>query len=199
MKNKTTKCRTYLTIDREEQFLNEMCQKGWKPIKIILGMFFKFERCEPGEYTARVTTSMKLGSAAANKQKREQMIEFLTDSGAEIIPESLNVDTKTRIYTVRKSSLGEFEINTDIESLIADYTARRKYHITWIIIALVLAVFGTLLGTLMAVVDGYVGKSAWLEFTGVMLEVFCALMFAIPIPKYSRKIKELTEEREINE
>ena len=55
-KNKMTKAIFCLTIDREEELLNEMCAQGWKPVKIWLGLWFRFERCEPGEYIARVTT-----------------------------------------------------------------------------------------------------------------------------------------------
>lgn len=197
MKRKTTKCRAYLTIDREEKFLNEMCQKGWKPVKIILGAFFKFERCQPGEYIARVTTSMKPGSAGSSKEKRESMIEFLTDSGAEIIPERFNVDIKTRIYAVRPSNLGEFEINTDIESLIADYTARRRYHRNWSIAAAVILIIALLMGIWMCVEGVY--DAAYIDFVAAAIELLAFLMMFIPIPKYSRKIKELTAQREINE
>lgn len=197
MKDKITKLRVYTTIDREEKFLNDMCQKGWKPVKIILGMFFKFERCEPGEYIARVTTSMKPGSAGSSKEKRESMIEFLTDSGAEIIPEKLNVDINTRIYTVRPSSLGEFEINTDIESLIADYSARLKYHRNWSVIAFLFMAFAILFGILMCLDNAYI--SACIEFTSAAVELLAFLMVFIPVPKYSRKIKELRAQRTIHE
>lgn len=197
MKDKVTKFRAYLTIDREEEFLNEMCQKGWKPVKIILGVIFKFERCEPGEYIARVTTSMKPGSAGSSKKKRESMIEFLTDSGAEIIPETLNVDINTRIYTVRPSSLGEFEINTDIESLIADYTARLKYHRKFSVAAFVIMLFALLFGILMCIDGEY--HSACIEFIAAAMELLAFLMVFIPVPKYSRKIKELRAQRTIHE
>lgn len=197
MKDKITKLRAYTTIDREEKFLNDMCQKGWKPVKIILGMFFKFERCEPGEYIARVTTSMKPGSAGSSKEKRESMIEFLTDSGAEIIPEKLNVDINTRIYAVRPSSLGEFEINTDIESLIADYSARLKYHRNWSVIAFLFMAFAILFGILMCIDGEY--DFACIEFTSAAVELLAFLMLFIPVPKYSRKIKELRAQREIHE
>lgn len=197
MKNKIVKCRLYLTIDREEKFLNEMCQKGWKPVKIILGMFFKFVRCEPNEYIARVTTSMKSKSAAASRQKREQMAEFLIDSGAEVIPETLNVDINTRIYAVRPSNLGEFEINTDIDSLIADYTARRRYHKNWSIAAAVFLILALISGILMCFDGAY--KPACVEFIAAVIEGIAFFALTVPIPKYSRKIKELTEQREINE
>ena len=198
MKKKTTKIRAYLTIDREEEFLNEMCQKGWKPVKIILGAFFKFERCQPGEYISRVTTSMKTNKTDSGKQKRERMIEFLTDSGAEIVPE-LNVDAGTRIYAVRPASMGEFEINTDIAALIADYSSRRKYHRMVAIAALIIAIIAITFGVLFTWLYGYVCDAAVVEFVCAGIELLLSILVAIPIRKYSRKIKELQAQREFQE
>lgn len=198
MKKKTTKIRAYLTIDREEQFLNEMCQKGWKPVKIILGAFFKFERCQPGEYIARVTTSMKTNKTDSGKQKRERMIEFLTDSGAEIVPE-LNVDAGTRIYAVRPASMGEFEINTDIAALIADYSSRRKYHRMVAIAALIIAIIAITFGVLFTWLYGYVCDAAVVEFVCAGIELLLSILMIIPTRTYSRKIKELRAQREFEE
>lgn len=198
MKKKTTKFRAYLTIDREEQFLNEMCQNGWKPVKIILGMFFKFERCEPGEYIARVTTSMKTDKNSTGKHKRTQMIEFLTDSGAEIVPE-FNIDAGTRIYAIRPTSMGEFEINTDIASLIADYSSRRKYHRMLATAALVIAIVAIAFGICMVAYDGYVASYAMTEFVTAGMELLLSIMAGVPALKYSRKIKELQAQREFQE
>ena len=119
--NRMTKTVICLTIDQEEEYLNKMCAQGWKPVKIMLGLWFTFEKCEPGEYIVRVTTGIDPKGRKASRERRERMIEFLTDSGAEIVPET-NVDAKTRIYAVRPARLGAFEINTDIDALIADYT-----------------------------------------------------------------------------
>lgn len=198
MKKKTTKIRAYLTIDREEEFLNEMCQKGWKPVKIILGAFFKFERCEPGEYIARVTTSMKTNKRDSGKQKRDRMIEFLTDSGAEIVPE-INIDAGTRIYAIRPASMGEFEINTDIAALIADYSSRRKYHRVVAIAALIIAIIAITFGVLFTWLYGYVCDGAVVEFVCAGIELLLSILMIIPARTYSRKIKEWQAQSEFEE
>lgn len=210
MKHKMTKCRMYLTIDREEIFLNEMCQKGWKPVGIMLGLWFKFERCEPGEYIARVTTGIDPKGRRASKERRRQIIEFLTDSGAEIVPET-NVDAHTRIYAVRKAVLGEFEINTDTDSLITDYTARRKYHIWALILAFLMFPAGLMEGAFIGSISqsaGNVNETAApqpvivgiaLEVFGILLVLVCIAALVIPIPAYTRKIRELREKRKFEE
>ena len=202
--NRMTKTVICLTIDQEEEYLNKMCAQGWKPVKIMLGLWFTFEKCEPGEYIVRVTTGIDPKGRKASRERRERMIEFLTDSGAEIVPET-NVDAKTRIYAVRPASMGDFEINTDIDALIADYTARRRYHIDWSLAAALFFVTGVLEGAFMAamyrVPEGtYVDLvCACLEFIGAALLLLSFVCLIVPIPSYTRKIRELKEQRQIEE
>lgn len=203
-KKTVTKCRAYATIDREEIFLNEMIAQGWKPVKIILGLWFVFEECEPGEYIARVTTCMDPKGSKAGQARREQLTEFLTESGAEIIPET-NLDAGTRIYAVRRANLGEFEINTDLDSLIAEYTGRRRYHILFA--ALLLAFFVVLVFFGCGMTKDYFSDpsekypliGACMEFVFAALELLFVAVLSVPIPGYNRKIKELRGRREIEE
>lgn len=204
MKDRITKFRMYATIDREEIFLNNMCKKGWKPVKIFLGAFFVFERCKPGEYIARVTSAIDPDNMKASKKRREQITEFLIDSGAEIIHE-INIDAKMRIYAIRPANLGEFNINTDIDSLIADCRARRRYHINLAVFSALICVAALFFGTNMLTDyttlnhSGIVLAEACVEFFCAVLLFVCFTVIAVPIPKYSRRIKELRTKREIEE
>lgn len=205
-KNKTrrkTKFRLYATIDREELFLNEMCADGWKPVKIILGAWFVFEKCQPDEYIARVTTCVDPKGGKADKQRREQLAEFLTESGAEIIPET-NIDAGTRLYAVRRADKGEFEINTDIDSLICEYTGRRKYHIMYGVLLLAFFVLCAFLGCSMVYdymqhPDKHSLFSAFVEFICASFELLFTVVLMIPVPGYNKKIKELKDRRKIEE
>ncbi len=202
--NRMTKTVICLTIDQEEEYLNKMCAHGWKPVKIMLGLWFTFEKCEPGEYIVRVTTGIDPKGRKASRERRERMIEFLTDSGAEIVPE-INVDAKTRIYAVRPARLGKFEINTDIDALIADYTARRRYHIAAVIFTFLFFVFGLVNGICMAVLlrtpegSGSVPHGAYIEFATAALLLVIFVCLLVPIPSYTRKIRKLREKRQIEE
>lgn len=203
MKNKKIEPKFFAMIDNEEIYLNKMCQKGWKPVEIFLGIFFCFERCEPGEYIARVTTTMDTAKGRSTKEKRQFLTEYLTDSGAEIVHET-NIDAGTRIYAVRPAALGPFEINTDTDSLIADYEARRKFHIIWTVIAGVLFLTGMAFGLLFAweameMGDRFILRSAYIEFASAAMLLVCFIAVVIPIGKYSRKIRELREKREFEE
>lgn len=209
MKRKITKFKMYLTIDQEEIFLNDMCQKGWKPVKIFLGAFFIFERCEPGQYIARVTSTIDPDGRKASKEKRKQITEILTDSGAEIVHET-NIDACTRIYATRPATLGEFEINTDTDSLIADCRARRKYHILCSILSALLFIMAVMFGLSFYnhyyemlyynhINIHYSLTAAYIEFFCAAILLVCFAALAIPIFQYSGKIKELRTKRTIEE
>ena len=203
-KQKITKFRLYATVDREEIFLNEMCAQGWKPVRIILGAWFQFEKCQPGEYIARVTTCIDPKGKKESKKRREQLSEYLTESGAEIIPET-NIDANTRLYAVRRADLGEFEINTDIDSLISEYTGRRRYHVLFG--AMLLVCFALLLYFGCAMVRSYMLSpdesyhlsGARFEFVCAAIELLCAAVLLVPVPGYTKRIRELRSRREIEE
>ena len=203
-KQKITKFRVYATIDREEIFLNEMCAQGWKPVKIILGAWFQFEKCQPGEYITRVTTCVDPKGRKASKDRRNQLSEILTESGAEIIPET-NVDASTRIYAVQRADRGNFEINTDIDSLICEYTGRRRYHIIFSVVAAAFLACSVFLGSMM-VYDYLINDgdrrtmiSACMEFLSAAVLLACFIALLMPIPSYSKKLRELRGKREFEE
>lgn len=193
----------YVMIDKEEIYLNEMCRKGWKPTEIFLGIFFVFEKCEPGEYIARVTTAVDADSGKATKEKRRLLTEYLTDSGAEIVHET-NIDADTRIYAIRPAALGAFDINTDTDSLMADYCARRKFYAIWAVIAGLMALVALLLGVSFAWEAKEMGEASALR--GACMEFVCAaglllllIALIIPIGKYNRRLRELRRKRELEE
>ena len=47
------KFRLYYDKEKEEEWLNEMCRKGWGMTNFFLG-FYTFEPCASGEYTYQV-------------------------------------------------------------------------------------------------------------------------------------------------
>ena len=203
-KQTVTRFRAYATIDREETFLNEMCAEGWKPVKISLGAWFHFEKCQPGEYIARVTTCVDPKGKKESRRRRKQLTEYLTESGAEIIPET-NIDAGTRIYAVRRADMGDFEINTDIDSQISEYTGRRRYHLVFGAALLVFFVLFLFLGSTM-VYDYMLNPDerfhlsyACIEYACAAVELVCGLVLLLPVPKYSKKIRELKSRRTIEE
>lgn len=91
-------------FEKGEAWFNEMAAEGWalkKPGMIT----YRFERCEPGEYTIR--------TAFCGENKKDY-IRFLEESGAEY----LGTDTEF-LYFRKKTADGEpFELFSDIDSRI---------------------------------------------------------------------------------
>ncbi len=94
--------------EKEEKWLNEMADKGWKLVKVGFCKYV-FEPCEPGEYTIRLQA---LEDSYKSKKGRNY-IEFVEETGAEFI-DGLSIAA----YFCKKRSEGEFELFSDNASRI---------------------------------------------------------------------------------
>jgi len=182
MKSKKTVFRLYLTIERDEQFINEMAADGWKLTKITLGWWYKFEKCKPGEYICRAMYT--------NAKEREGICELLTENGAEIIKFEDPFFSGMYIFAVRKSDLGEFELLNTIDSRMAEYNTKIKTHFILGSIFVLLGVILTWLGVAMSISVTLI--------CGIVELAVGALIMA-PGIYYIVKYRKLKKEREIAE
>lgn len=107
------KFKLYFDKDKETVWLNEMAQKGYAMTGFFAG-FYRFEKCEPGEYIYQVDFGEKFGSVSDNYR------EFMEETKIEIV--------QTWGFWVilrKKASEGEFVLYTDVDSNIAHYTKIR--------------------------------------------------------------------------
>lgn len=49
-KNKITVFKSYFSLEKELEYINEMNKKGWKLVYIKGGCFYTFVRTQPDEY-----------------------------------------------------------------------------------------------------------------------------------------------------
>ena len=89
-------------FEEEEQWLGEMAESGWVLEKLGFAVYY-FRPCEPGEYIVR--TEMR--------GKDDSYVNFMEEIEAEYVGRMAQW-----IYFRRKSSLGEFQIFSDLESRI---------------------------------------------------------------------------------
>lgn len=90
-------------FEKEEEWLNAMAQEGF--VLVAVGFCrYTFEKCEPNEYTVRLEMH----------EYSKEYIDFMQDSGAEYIGRMVQW-----IYFRKKTSLGKFDIFSDIDSRIA--------------------------------------------------------------------------------
>lgn len=119
------KFRLYLDKDKEEKWLNKMCQKGWAMTGFCLGVY-TFAPCEPGQYIYQIDMPREIGKDNMRDEKREQYVELVEETGAEHV-----CDWFWWAYFRREASLGEFELYTDLESQIALYERIQKLFL-WV-------------------------------------------------------------------
>jgi hypothetical protein len=105
----------YLDKDSETDWLNKMSQKGYAFKKFILG-FYKFEKCEPGEYIYQIDLLPNW------KGDKAEFSSFMQDSGVEVIAQWYRW-----VYISKKASEGPFEMYTDTESKIGQYNRIKKF------------------------------------------------------------------------
>lgn len=136
------KFRLYFDKDKETTWLNEMADRGYA-MKNFFSGFYRFEKCEPGQYVYQVDFGSRLFSVA------EDYREFMEETGVEI------VQTWGFWVILRKlASEGEFRLYTDVDSNIEHYTKiRNMFKVATIIelICFMIEAFGASQGSRWAV------------------------------------------------
>jgi len=112
-------------FDKEEKWLNEMSQKGWKLISIYRSLgysYYKFENCLPGEFIFR----KQLLKNKINHPENLKYLSFLKETGAEVI--EYQPDLKyVWVYLCKKASDGPLELYSDKDSKIKQYSRVINY------------------------------------------------------------------------
>lgn len=108
------KFRLHYDADKEMEWLNHMAEQGWAMTGFTLG-FYRFEKCEPGEYIYQVDIAEKMFSVS------EDYRHFMEEMGVEI------VDVwGLWVILRRKAEEGSFELYTDVESSYEYYMKVRN-------------------------------------------------------------------------
>ena len=154
-----------LGLRKEELWLNAMAQEGWALQRVGFATYY-FEKTEPGEYVVRLEC----------RKKDEGYVSFVTDMGAEYVGR-----VAMWVYFRRKSDLGEFELNSDLDSRIDQLTTIGR--------TLVLGGVGNLL----------IGLSN-LRYNGIgVINLLCAGFLAYCYGRIQGKKDELMRERQLHE
>ena len=162
---KVTKWYWVWDYEKEELWLNAMAQEGWALQRVGFATYW-FERTEPGEYIVRLEC----------RKKDEGYVSFVTDMGAEYVGR-----IAMWVYFRRKAELGEFELNSDLDSRIDQLTKIGRM--------LLLVGAGNLL----------IGLSN-LRYNGIgVINLICAGFLAYAYGRIRGKQDELQRERQLHE
>lgn len=174
----------FVDFEKEEKWLNEMAQRGmnftdYRPFK------YTFEKGAPGEYTYRLELLKELPSNPESKA----YIDFMEENGVECVTTFMRW-----AYFRKKSSEGEFDIYSDMDSKIMHYKR-------------VAALIGALGGMNIAI--GVFNYANWWGFghaRGIEINLYsgsvsmlvgAALVFFMSI--YIRKIGRLKRDKQLYE
>ncbi|QHI71165.1 DUF2812 domain-containing protein [Aminipila terrae] len=167
------KFKLYLDKDEEENWLNEMAKRGFAFNNFFLGIY-SFEPCKPGEYNYQIDL---LDNWHGDKS---DFSCFMEDSGVEVVSQWYRW-----IFIRKKASEGAFQMYTDGESKIAQYTRIRNFFT----VALIIEAICFLIELTCAVQNG-----ASFIWTFVALLGLITLTFLRIVWKCNWKIKQLKNE-----
>ena len=166
------KFRLYYDKDKEEEFLNNMSKRGYELVDFFLG-FYTFKKCEPNEYTHKVDLVRN-----KNKEELEEYLELLKDSGVVLV-------RRWGPWAIFKKR-GKFELYTDKESQIKQYTQIRNMFAFFSIIELICSCTNIIPPIIYRY--PYFGNL----FIGILLGLIF-LVFVNQVFKCNRKIKEIRQ------
>lgn len=108
------KFRLYYDKDAEQNWLQKMSSNGWALKNYFLGIY-TFVPCEPDEYIYQIDLLDSCGD-------EKDFLAFLEDSGVEVVSRWYRW-----VYLRKKTEDGPFEMYTDIDSKINQYSKIKKF------------------------------------------------------------------------
>jgi hypothetical protein len=126
-----------------------------------------------------------------DKNRAAQLSDLLLADGAYLVEQKNTLGNRIGLIAVRSTQLGPFEINTDLDSRIAECRARKRYYegmgMMWFVLAMLWFVIGQ------------TSTSGPLAFVAAALFFIAALFYITPATRYRKTIKNLEAERSLTE
>ncbi len=110
-KDKITKLKLFLDLDKEIEYINEMNKQGWKLVYIKGGCLYTFVKTQPDEYFTVIH--------AECKEKISEVTTFAAQCGYESIPHTMDGFGDVLYLTGKKSEVsevfaGDFKAQEDV-------------------------------------------------------------------------------------
>lgn len=138
MEERMKKFRLYYDKDKEEIWLNEMCNRGWSLVGFFLGIY-TFEPCECGKYIYQIDMPKMSSIFGKMNREKKEYIDFVESTGAEYV-----CSWGAYVIFRKEASKGEFKLYTDKESKINLYQRIRLLFLSIGILELSMSIIQTL-------------------------------------------------------
>ncbi|MDR1807015.1 MAG: DUF2812 domain-containing protein [Propionibacteriaceae bacterium] len=192
--------KSFVDLDKQDDWLNSMSAEGWHLIRV--GNFsYTFERGEPGAYIYRTQLLIdeKNPLASARSRAWREYLDTLADSGAEQV-RIPRLDQSMGVVCLRRpAALGPFELFSDLQSRVEYYErhVRQLRAIGWFVA--VLAVVCVVVG-LVNVLGPHDVAAGWADLaTGVVVAGAAIVWLTVAVRPWQAKIAELKREQTIHE
>lgn len=131
-KNKITKLKLFLDLDKELEYINEMNKKGWKLVYIKGGIFFTFVKTQPDEYfTVTYTVA---------KEEVSKITTFAAQCGYECIPHTMDSFGDMLYLTGKKNEVSQ-DFVSDRDAQIDSYKRIYNKILIWTLLYIAMTVF----------------------------------------------------------
>lgn len=117
----------FLDFEKEEEWLNAMSKDGYA-LRNFENGYYVFETCEPGEYTFQISLFQQ-----DDKDNEDRFLQSMKKDKATFVTSIHNW-----YYFRKKSSLGDFSINADLEAKSRYY---KKISFVWYSLAVICLLF----------------------------------------------------------
>ncbi len=192
-KNTITKCKFFFDPDKEIAYLNEMNEQDWKLVFVKWGMFYTFEKSEPGEYVTLLH--------ADRKENISKVTTFAIQCGYEIIPHTMDGLGNTLYLTGRKEDVSEDFVSDNSDKITFYQTFKKNFTnflIPFIILDAIFILFASFLTYEFIYNLGTIPvEIVWLFvlfYAFIVLYIGFTIKLLLIIRKYNKKIKKLKEE-----
>lgn len=177
--------KAYWNYEKEENWLNDMCAKGYALVDYSWCRYV-FEDCKEGEYIYR----LELLKNPANHIESQKYIDFLEETGIEYVASYMRW-----IYCRRKSKEGAFELFTDLDSKIRHFKSVSNFW--WVLTSsnLLIGIYNLMLGIFMSDLTPITNVNT---IVGTLLLSVSILLLLVAAP-VRKKIKKLKKEIKISE
>ncbi|MDR2202721.1 MAG: DUF2812 domain-containing protein [Nitrososphaerota archaeon] len=178
--------KTFWDHEKEEKWLNEMAAKGFA-MTGYSWCCYTFEDCAPSEYIYRI----EMLEHNVNHPESRKYIQFMEENCVE------HVDTYyTWAYFRKKATDGTFKIYSDLDSRIKHY---QRISNLWLVLGYVeLSVSFSLIGSVVSTLENG-SRYMFVNVVPLGMLFSMSIMFLGLWWRYTKKIKHLKREREVQE
>ena len=197
-KDKITEFKSFLDLEKEIAYINEMNKKGWKLVYIKAGCFYTFVKTQPDEYITILH--------AEDKENISSVTAFAAQCGYENIPHTMDGIGELLYLTGKKSEIsGEFVSDWDSSKKFYEILHKNIklfciiYYIMFIVFTPIFLLYSAFAVTVFADIPVFASFIIGFSAAFIILLLSSTIKLTKLKNRYKKKVLSLSEELNIYE